>query len=110
MNSKDFVKLFIETEIGYVLGQKISEPVKDVESLKKMIKKVLPAVELPDLRFSDMKTVTCPDIIVDAVGSAKYIVGKRIPADKVDVSTVEVTLTLDGKVVNQGNGRRCSGL
>ncbi len=77
VNSKDFVRLFIETEVGYVIGQKISQPVKDVDSLKKMIKEVFPAVELPDLRFEDMKTVKGPDIIVDAVGSAKYIVAKR---------------------------------
>lgn len=109
VSSKDFVKLFIETEIGYVFGQKISEPVKDVDSLKKTVKEVFPAIELPDLRFADMKTVNGPDIIVDAVGSAKYIVGKRIPADKLDVSTVEVTLTLDGNVVNQGKAADCLG-
>ncbi len=102
VNSKDFVKLFIETEIGYVFGQKISEPVKDVDYLKKTIKEVFPAVELPDLRFANMKTVNGPDIIVDAVSAAKYIVGKKIPADKVDVNTIEVTLTLDGNMVNQG--------
>jgi 2-keto-4-pentenoate hydratase len=109
VNSKDFVRLFVETEIGYVLGQKVSEPVKDVESLKKMVKEVFPAIELPDMRFEDMKTVTGPDIVVDAVGSAKYIVGKKIPADKVDVSKVEVTLTLDGNVVNQGKAADCLG-
>ncbi len=109
VNPKDFVRLFVETEIGYVLGQKISEPVKDVESLKKMVKEVFPAIELPDMRFEDMKTVTGPDIVVDAVGSAKYIVGKKIPADKVDVSKVEVTLTLDGNVVNQGKATDCLG-
>lgn len=109
VNSKDFVRLFVETEIGYVLGQKISQPVKDVESLKKMVKEVFPAIELPDMRFADMKTVTGPDIVVDAVGSAKYIVGKKIPADKADVNKVEVTLTLDGNVVNQGKAADCLG-
>ncbi len=103
VDSKDFVRLFIENEVGYVVGQKISEPVKDVESLKKMIKEFFPAVELPDLRFDDMKSVKGSDLIVDAVASAKYIVGPRFPADKVDVGKVDVTLTLDGNVVNQGN-------
>ncbi len=109
VNPKDFVRLFIETEIGYVIGQKISEPVKDVDSLKKMIKEVFPAVELPDLRFEDMSKVKGPDIIVDAGGSAKYIVGKKVPLDKVDVSKVEVTLKMDGNVVNQGKASDCLG-
>jgi 2-keto-4-pentenoate hydratase len=102
VDRKNFVRLFIENEVGYVVGQKISEPVKDVESLKKMIKEVFPAVELPDLRFADMKNVKGTDIIADAVGCAKYIIGPKIPADKVDVSKVEVTLKCDGAVVNQG--------
>ncbi len=28
VNSKDFVRLFIEQEVGYVIGQKISQPVR----------------------------------------------------------------------------------
>lgn len=102
VDRKDFVRLFIENEVGYVVGQKISAPVKDVESLKKMIKEVFPAVELPDLRFADMKSLKGQDLIVDAVACSKYIIGPRIPADKVDVSKVEVALTCDGAVVNQG--------
>ena len=102
VDRKDFVRLFIENEVGYVVGQKISAPVKDVESLKKMIKEVFPAVELPDLRFADMKNLKGQDLIVDAVACSKYIIGPRIPADKVDVSKVEVALTCDGAAVNQG--------
>jgi len=102
VDSKQFVRLFIETEVGYVAGEKITKPVPDVAALKKMIKEVFPAVELPDLRFADMKNLKGADIVADAVGSAKYIVGKRIPADKVDVGEVKVTLTLDGQEVNKG--------
>jgi 2-keto-4-pentenoate hydratase len=109
VDTKDFVRLFIENEVGYVVGNKIDEPVKDVDSLKKMIKEIFPAVELPDLRFNDIKSVKGPDLIVDAVASAKYIIGPRIPADKVDVDKVAVTLTLDGAVVNQGKARDALG-
>lgn len=99
---KNFTRLFIEVEIGYLLGEKISEPVKDAESLKKKIKEVFPAVELPDLRFDDMKNLKGTDIVVDAVSSSKYIVGKRIPADKIDLSGVSVVLKLDGNEINKG--------
>ncbi len=102
VDRKDFVRLFVETEIGYVAGQKITEPVKDVAALKEKISHVFPAVELPDLRFADMKGIKGTDFIVDAVGSAKYIVGPFVPRQSVDVGAVKVTLTLDGAVVNQG--------
>jgi 2-keto-4-pentenoate hydratase len=99
---KDFVRLFIETEVGYVMGEKITQPVKDVEALKKMVKNVFPAVELPDIRFVEMKDLKGTDLIVDAVSSSKYIVGKELPLDKVDVNQVQVSLSLDGKTVNEG--------
>jgi 2-keto-4-pentenoate hydratase len=102
VNQKSFVRLFIETEIGYVAGQKIDKPVSDVQALRKMISAVFPAVELPDIRFETMKEVKAADIVAEAIGSAQYIVGKKIPADQVDVGQVEVTLALDGAVVNQG--------
>ncbi|MDQ1238374.1 MAG: 2-keto-4-pentenoate hydratase [Thermodesulfobacteriota bacterium] len=102
VNAKDFVRLFVETEIAYIPGTKIDKPVADVDALKKLIKEVCPAIELPDLRFDDLKGLKGTDLIVDAVSSSKYIVGKRIPSDSVDVSQVTVTLTLDGNVVNQG--------
>ncbi len=99
---KDFTRLFIEVEIGYLLGDKIAEPVQNVDTLRKKIKEVFPAVELPDLRFDDMKNLKGADIVVDAVSSSKYIVGKRIPADKIDLSGVSVVLKLDGNEINKG--------
>ncbi len=105
IDRKDFIKLFLETEIGYSTKEKITKPVKDVESLKKLIKTVYPAIELPDIRFAEMKKLTVSDIIADAVGSSKYLVGPGIPMGKVDVNNVKVTLTLDGKKVNEGTGR-----
>lgn len=102
INAKLFVRLFIETEIGYVAGKKIDKPVRDVDELKTMISEVFPAVELPDIRFETMKGIKGPDIVADAIGSAQYIVGKRFPADQVDVSQVQVTLKYKGEVVNQG--------
>lgn len=99
---KDFTRLFIEVEIGFLLGDKIAEPVQNVDTLRKKIKEVFPAVELPDLRFDDMKNLKGTDIVVDAVSSSKYIVGKRIPADKIDLSGVSVVLKLDGNEINKG--------
>lgn len=109
VEKKDFVRPFIENEVGYVVGEKISAPVKDEAALKKMIKEVFPAVELPDLRYEDMKNLKGVDIIADGVASSKYIVGKRFPADKVDVNQVKVTLTLDGKPANEGKAQDALG-
>jgi 2-keto-4-pentenoate hydratase len=102
LQSKDFVKLFVETEVGYVIGEKIDAPVKDMAALKKMVKEVFPAIEFPDIRFADLKGLTGLDIVADAVGASKYLVGKKVAADTVDVAQVSVTLKLDGEEVNVG--------
>jgi len=80
-----------------VASKTISEPVKDVESLKKMIKERLSCIELPDLRFAEMKTVNGPDIIVDAGGFGQVHSRKKIPADKLDVKHGRSHSDLDGK-------------
>lgn len=102
VDQKSFTKLFIETEIGFVLGERITEPVQNIDSLRNKVKEVFAAVELPDLRFDDMKNIKGTDLIVDAVGSAKYIVGNRMPAAGADITRVEVVLKLDGQEVNRG--------
>jgi len=109
VEKKAFVRPFIENEVGYVIGEKITAPVKDEAALKKMVKEVFPAVELPDLRYGDMKNLKGADIIADGVGSSKYIVGKRMPADKVDVNQVKVTMTLDGAPFNEGKAEDAMG-
>ncbi len=71
VDTKRFVRPFIETEVGYVAGRKIDKPVSDVASLKKMISEVFPAVELPDIRFNQMKGIKGADIVADAIGSSQ---------------------------------------
>ena len=102
LDRKTFMRPFIETEIGYFFATKVDKPVKDVAGLKKLVKEVCPAIELPDLRYSDLKNLKGQDIVSDGVASAGYIVGTRMPADKVDVANLKVTLAKDGKVVFQG--------
>ena len=79
VDRKDFVKPFVEVEIGYFMAQKIDKPVKDVAALKKLVKEVCPAIELPDLRYNDLKNLKGADIASDCVASARYIVGKTPP-------------------------------
>ncbi len=109
---KEYHRLIIEMEIGYIAGAKIDKRVPDVDSLKKLIKEVCPAVELPDIRFVDMKGVTEADLIVliaGAVSSAKYVIGKPVPVDSVDLSKVKVVLTQDGFTVNEGRSQDAMG-
>lgn len=109
VDRKNFVKPFMETEVGYSMNKKIDKPVKDVAALKKLVKEVFPAIELPDLRFDNLKNVKGVDFIADAVSSAKYIVGKPVSPDKIDVSKVELTLAMNGKELFKGKASDVKG-
>jgi 2-keto-4-pentenoate hydratase len=66
----------IETEIGFRFGKDITETVEDIASLKKAVSIVFPAIELPDLYYSDMKQITGPDIIATNVAARQVLNGK----------------------------------
>ena len=109
VDRKDFRGLMLETEIGFVIGQAIAQPVKDVAELQQKVSGVMPAIELPEMAFDDMKALKGVDIIAADVGAAKYIVGQTRPHKGLDLNEIKVALTMDGQPVNQGQGKDALG-
>ncbi len=99
-----FKMLVIETEIGFVVGKTIAHPLKEVSELRDRIHSITPVVELPDLSFEDLKKVKAVDIIASNVSAAELIVGQENDLDTIDLDNTSLTLTLDGKVINEGKG------
>lgn len=104
VDTAKFAALMLETEIGYVLGKPITQPVKDVAELQAAVKGVMPAIELPDLGFTDMKNLKGVDIIAANVSARQMIVGQERPVAGVDVNAITLSLTLNGQEVNKGKG------
>ncbi|HWQ61157.1 MAG TPA: fumarylacetoacetate hydrolase family protein [Negativicutes bacterium] len=96
--------LVIEVEIGFVVGEEITEPVKDVAELKEKVSGVMPAIELPSMRFANMKLLKGLDVIAADVGADGAIAGKEVKAGDVDLNALVVTLYRDGKFVHMGRG------
>jgi len=99
-----FRGLLIETEIGFVIGQSIHQPLRDVQELQQKVSGVMPAIELPEAGFGDMKLVKGVDLIAANVGSAKFIVGTQRSHQGVDLNQVNVTLFYNGQALYQGKG------
>ena len=104
VDSSEFRRLVLETEIGFVVGQEISGPLTEVQELKSRIQEVFPAIELPDLGFADMKQLKGVDIIAANVSSKQFIAGAVRNVADLDLNAIEVSLTRDGELVNQGRG------
>ena len=104
IDRKAFGKLMIETEIGYVVRERIDRPIADVASLKQKMQAVMPVIELPDLGFADMKALKGVDIIAANVGAAQFVLGRQRQMGALDPNAVAVSLSVNGEEINRGKG------
>ncbi len=106
---KNYGLLFIETEIGFKFGKDITEPVKDIKSLKKAVDIVFPVIELPDLYYSKIKEVRGLDIIATNVAARQVLIGKALPVNAYDLNAVNVKLFYNDQEVSSGFGKNALG-
>lgn len=106
---KNFAKMFIETEIGYRFGEGITEPVEDKAVLKKAVAIVFPAIELPDIYYSDMKLVKGADLIAANILVRKVLVGTAKAVTAKDLNAVSVKLFHNGEEITSGVGMNALG-
>ncbi|WP_144392622.1 2-keto-4-pentenoate hydratase [Pleionea sediminis] len=101
----DYGKLMVETELGFLLNGPISTPVKSMSDLKKLVKSVVPVIELPDLGFKQPKSLQGIDIIAANVAANEFIMGKPVSISAIDnLNSLSVTLSRDSQLVNSGKG------
>ncbi|MBU0516333.1 MAG: hypothetical protein KJ621_16340 [Proteobacteria bacterium] len=106
---KGFVRPFVEVEVAFVMAGPIKRPVMWIKSLKKMVKAVGPAIELPDICFADMKNLTGHDIVAANVAVRYFIVGRTMPHGALKLDQLAVTLSHNGKVVRKGGAKAVLG-
>ncbi len=100
----EFNNLVLEPEVGFLVEKPISRFFANVSELQEYFLGVLPAIELPDLGFEDMDNFKGVDLIAANVASAQFIAGRETSFTGLELKDVSVTLTLDGKVINEGKG------
>jgi len=94
----------IETEIGFVVKKTISAPLRDIDELKQYIGTVMPAIELPDLGFADVKSLKGVDLVAANVSAVQFIRGSETDIEEFDLDKTKVVLRYKGQIVNQGFG------
>lgn len=110
LHRSQFGQLMVETELGFRLNTSVTTPITSVAELKSLVAFVLPVIELPDLGFakpdmSQSANLTGADIIAANVAAHSFIFGPEIPINHTpDLNQLSVSLTRDGKTINQGKG------
>ncbi len=101
INMGEYQKLFIEIEVGFLLADEIAEPVDSIESLRGYLSHLVPVIELPDLRFKSLKTLTAADLVAANMASKKWLIGEPIALRDAPLQ-FEVTLHQEGKLLDSG--------
>jgi 2-keto-4-pentenoate hydratase len=95
---KGHALMMLEVEIAFELKADVTAPV-DPAAAPGLVAKVMPAVEVPELKFTDMKALTWPDIVAANVGARAYILGAGLDPKGLDVNAVTGQLFRDGQAV-----------
>jgi 2-keto-4-pentenoate hydratase len=100
---------YIETEIGYVFGRAITEPLKDIDALKQYIDAVVPVIEVPGGVTENTQPSTAADLAAWNSNAKQMIVGPQYNPALIAVDDETVSLTHNEKAVNTGTGREAAG-
>jgi 2-keto-4-pentenoate hydratase len=98
--------MLLETEIAFVAGARIDEPVVDVAALKPLIRGVAPVIEAPAGGFpeSQKRKLTVTDIVANNVSAHILIVGEEASVEGLNLTRMPGVLERDGEVVSKGTG------
>jgi 2-keto-4-pentenoate hydratase len=97
----DYQKLFIEMEIGFVLAKEITQPVASVTNLIEYILHIVPVIELPNLPFRSLKSLTAVDLVASNMASKNWLVGQPITTDML-AGQVIAKLYQEGELIDSG--------
>lgn len=105
----EFNQPMMELELGFKLSTRLTEPVRDIETLKKLVVAVYPVMELPDLGFQHMPSLRGTDIIANNVAARGYLLGEPTELDARDINALSVELYRDGELIMAGKGSDARG-
>lgn len=104
LDRSQYGAMMLETEVAFIIGEKITETLPDIASLRTKIRAMLPSIEVPDLGVSDMKKLKAPDLIACNVSARQFILGQPMDPAVIDPNAVQVTLYHNGAPINTGHG------
>lgn len=105
----DCANRHVETEIGYMFGRPITEPVKTIEELRKYVSAVMPIIEVPGGAVEEMQPSTAGDLAAWNVNAKDIIVGAPKSLDAFDMDAIAITLTHNGAAINEARGGDAAG-
>ncbi|CNF04601.1 4-oxalocrotonate decarboxylase [Mycobacterium tuberculosis] len=100
----ELVRPRVEAEIAFVMGSDLKGPgVSAVDALR-AVAGAVPAIEVIDSRIADWK-INLADTIADNASCARVVCGGKLTSVRdLDLRTIGMVVTIDGKVAETGAG------
>ena len=103
IDPREFMSYVIELEVAFVIGRRIDRQLTDPGELRAYVKSVHAAFDLSTIRFDrDTGPIRAADVVADAVGANRFILGRPKDPAEIDVGAVTATLRRNDRVVYQG--------
>ncbi len=104
----NFVRAMLELEIAFFFAEEVVYPV-DQTQLQAAVEAIPPAVEVPDLVFTDLQNLSWLDLIASNVAPRQVIIGEKIALGEIDVNNIMAIATHEGEVVQEGLSKNVLG-
>jgi 2-keto-4-pentenoate hydratase len=105
---KNYRQLIVETELGFITNKPIRRTVMSIPELQSYIEQIVPVIELPDLGF-EKAPIHATDLVAANAAAAAFIYRNDINWLGQDINSITVSLSHNGKIVNQGQGEDAFG-
>ncbi len=92
--------ILIEAELAFRLSKDIYT-LNDIDKeVTELVDSVAPVIEMPLFHFKDIDALTGNNIIAANVGANKFLLGKFVSIDQVDVNSIKVSLSENGQEIS----------
>ena len=104
--SETFNEIVLETEVAFTIGKRITEPIRDVTTLRSYVKWVHPAFDAGNFPYTLERARPTPsDMIAIGTGAHVFVIGPAMNPRTLDLSQIDLALTRNGETIRKSPAR-----
>jgi 2-keto-4-pentenoate hydratase len=102
LSQEMFNEIMLETEIGFIIGKRIDQPVENIESLKKYVKSIHAAFDAGNFPYkTDKQKPTPQDMVAIGTGSHVFVLGPAVDPQSLILKDLDLKLIRNQETIRQ---------
>jgi len=104
--SETFNEIILETEVAFTIGKRITEPIRNVATLKSYVKWIHPAFDAGNFPYTIEQAKPTPsDMIAIGTGAHIFVIGPAMNPGTLDLSKIDLALARNGETIRKSPAR-----